>query len=220
MPLRRLGCRRSNHPGVCLTPFVALSGFLTLSALCSPPDLPALFHAGNVPGVRPSELSPSEEPYRLSAAAALMMLPVYLRTTRPAPATRNGPKPAARIRMPSGCFSMASSRHGSPSASGRLLRKAVHQPKPATDTFRSRHSRSPSGHASHPRPKPPARPCPACARLPRGSPSAPPGTRPVGSSGLSRTSRTVGLAPHPSPWMPKHPERETRDPASPSTSTT
>jgi hypothetical protein len=68
-----MGCRRSNHPGAYLTPFVALSGFLTLSALCSPPDLPALFHAGNAHGVRPSELSPSEEPYRLSAAAALMM---------------------------------------------------------------------------------------------------------------------------------------------------
>lgn len=48
-----MGYRRSNCPGACLTPFVALSGFLTLSALCSPPDRPALFHASNVLGVFP-----------------------------------------------------------------------------------------------------------------------------------------------------------------------
>jgi len=89
--------RRSHHPGAFHTPFVALTGFLTLSAPCSPPNRPTLFHAGNVHGVSPSELCPLEEPYRLSAAVALLMLPVTLRTTRPDPATRNGPKPAARI---------------------------------------------------------------------------------------------------------------------------
>ena len=68
--------RRSHHPGAFHTPFV-----LTLSALCSPPDRPALFHAGNVHGVSPSELFPLEEPYRLSAAVALLMLPLTLHTT-------------------------------------------------------------------------------------------------------------------------------------------
>jgi hypothetical protein len=115
---------------------------------------------------------------------------------------------------------MASSRRDSPSASGRLLRKAVDQPKPATDTFRYRNSRSPSRHASRPRPKPLARPCLACARLPRGSPSAPSDTRSAVASGPSRTSRTVGLASCPAPLVPKHPGLETLGPAGPSTSTT
>ena len=44
---------RIHCPGVYLTPFVALSGFLILSALCSPPYRPTLFHAGNVLGVSP-----------------------------------------------------------------------------------------------------------------------------------------------------------------------
>jgi hypothetical protein len=44
---------RIHSTGACLTPYVALSGFLTLSALCSPPIRPALFHAGDVHGVSP-----------------------------------------------------------------------------------------------------------------------------------------------------------------------
>jgi hypothetical protein len=64
--------RRIHFSGAYLTPYVALPGFLTLSALCSPPGRPALFHAGNTLGVFPSELSPLKEPYRLSAAIALL----------------------------------------------------------------------------------------------------------------------------------------------------
>jgi hypothetical protein len=45
--------RWSHHSGAYLTPFVALSGFLSLSALCSPPHRPALFHAGDALGVCP-----------------------------------------------------------------------------------------------------------------------------------------------------------------------
>jgi hypothetical protein len=44
---------RIHLSGAYLTPFVALSGFLTLSALCSPPVRPALFHAGDALGVSP-----------------------------------------------------------------------------------------------------------------------------------------------------------------------
>jgi len=44
---------RIHRTGAYLTPFVALPGFRTLSAPCSPPHLPALFHAGGVHGVSP-----------------------------------------------------------------------------------------------------------------------------------------------------------------------
>jgi len=63
---------RIHGSGACLTPDVALTGFRTLSAPCSPPRLPTLFHAGNAHGVHPSELSPLEEPCHLSAAVAFL----------------------------------------------------------------------------------------------------------------------------------------------------
>ena len=50
---------RSHSPGACLAPFVALPGFLTLSAPCSPPGRPALFHAGDALGVHPFRAFPS-----------------------------------------------------------------------------------------------------------------------------------------------------------------
>jgi hypothetical protein len=50
---------RIHSPGACLTPFVALTGFLALSAPCSPPGRPALFHAGDAHGVRPFRAFPS-----------------------------------------------------------------------------------------------------------------------------------------------------------------
>jgi hypothetical protein len=50
---------RVHLSGVCLTPYVALPGFLTLSALYSPPNRPALFHAGDVLGVLPFRAFPS-----------------------------------------------------------------------------------------------------------------------------------------------------------------
>ena len=82
--------RRSHRSGVYRTPVVALSGFLTLSALCSPPVRPALFRAGNVHGVSPSERFPLKEPYRLSAAVALLTLTLLLhcRTNLPLRAKR------------------------------------------------------------------------------------------------------------------------------------
>jgi hypothetical protein len=50
---------RIHLSGAYLTPYVALPGFLTLSALCSPPRLPTLFHAGSVHGVSPFRASSS-----------------------------------------------------------------------------------------------------------------------------------------------------------------
>jgi hypothetical protein len=73
---------RIHESGACLTPFVALTGFLTLSVPCSPPRLPTLFHAGNAHGVHPSELSPLEEPYRLSAAVAFLTFTTSLQRRR------------------------------------------------------------------------------------------------------------------------------------------
>jgi hypothetical protein len=52
--------RRSHLPGAYLTPYVALSGFLTLSARCSPPSRPVLFHTGGVLGVSPFRAFPSQ----------------------------------------------------------------------------------------------------------------------------------------------------------------
>ena len=52
--------RWSHHSGAYLTPFVALSGFLSLSVLCSPPHRPALFHAGDALGVLPFRASSSQ----------------------------------------------------------------------------------------------------------------------------------------------------------------
>jgi hypothetical protein len=51
--------RRSHDAGACLTPAGALSGFLTLSAPCSPPVRPILFHTGNARGVLPFRAFPS-----------------------------------------------------------------------------------------------------------------------------------------------------------------
>ena len=69
---------RIHLPGAYLTPYVALPGFLTLSARCSPPDHPVLFHTGGIHGVHPSELFPLEELYRLSAACALLTFTTHL----------------------------------------------------------------------------------------------------------------------------------------------
>jgi hypothetical protein len=76
---------------------VALSGFLILSAPCSPPRRPTLFRAGNAHGVHPSELSPLEEPCHLSAAVAFLTFtsPFPRRRTRTGHAKRA--KPAARL---------------------------------------------------------------------------------------------------------------------------
>jgi len=52
------------------------------SAAATPRSSAALFHAASVPGIRPSELSPPEEPHRLSAAVA--SLRVRSRPRRPA----------------------------------------------------------------------------------------------------------------------------------------
>ena len=90
---------RIHCPGACLTPFVALTGFLSLSAPCSPPDRPALFHAGNAHGVSPSEPFPLEEPYRLSAAFALLTFTVLPRSVLPIrPSARNGANPVDHLR--------------------------------------------------------------------------------------------------------------------------
>jgi hypothetical protein len=108
---------RIHSPGACLTPFVALTGSLTLSAPCSPPDRPALFHAGNAHGVSPSELSPLEEPYRLSAAAALLTFAALPRGVLPIrPSTRNGANPAEHFQH------LRDRARRTPSTRGRTLR--------------------------------------------------------------------------------------------------
>jgi hypothetical protein len=57
-PLRRLRQSGAHFTRACLTRYVALSGFLNLSALCFSRRLPALFHAGNALGVPPFRAFP------------------------------------------------------------------------------------------------------------------------------------------------------------------
>jgi hypothetical protein len=59
VPLRRSRTGRSTQTGACLTPYVALPGFLILSAHCSLPDRPVLFHTGGALGVSPFRAFPS-----------------------------------------------------------------------------------------------------------------------------------------------------------------
>jgi len=60
-PLRRLRQSGAHSPRACLTRFVALTGFLSLLALCFSRRLPALFHAGNALGVQPSRAFPPRQ---------------------------------------------------------------------------------------------------------------------------------------------------------------
>jgi hypothetical protein len=61
VPLRRLRQSGAHYPRVCLTRYVALSGFLSLLAPCFSRRLPALFHAGNALGVLPSRAFPPRQ---------------------------------------------------------------------------------------------------------------------------------------------------------------
>jgi len=61
-----------------LAGYVASSGFLALSTLCSPHDLPGLFHPGSAHGICPSRSCSSRAaPYALSSAATLMRLALF-----------------------------------------------------------------------------------------------------------------------------------------------
>lgn len=58
LPLQRIANDKEplSSDGSQTTGHVSSSGFCTLSTLCSPPDLPSLFHLGPVLGVLPSRL--------------------------------------------------------------------------------------------------------------------------------------------------------------------
>jgi hypothetical protein len=210
--------RRSNHPGACLTPFVALPGFLTLSALCSPPDRPALFHAGNVLGVLPSELSPLEEPCRLSTAIALLVCP--FRPSHCTTRTFHVKRTEARCTHPdsSGCFCLAPS-HATVTCHlevppprglhrpGSVRNPAVSQQPTATSPVRA------CDRSRRPNPARPAAVCPGarcwiCQARTRHPHSLFPDTS-RGWPGL------LSLAPD-----AKAPEVQNRDPVRPSTSLT
>jgi hypothetical protein len=65
-PFSVSGRRGSTCPGVSRPRYVPPSGFLDLLAVCSPRRLPALFHAGNTPGVSPFRAFPFRRPVVLS----------------------------------------------------------------------------------------------------------------------------------------------------------
>jgi hypothetical protein len=117
-------------------------GFSPSQRLAPRRNLPALFHAGNVHGVLPSELSPLEEPYRLSTASALLVFPLspsvphdptLPRETGRSPLPASGRTPVASYRYPH----VVSPPLGVPPPCAR---------RPAEASFRaprSRHGRTP-----------------------------------------------------------------------------
>jgi hypothetical protein len=222
-PLRRSGVRRIHHSRAYLTPFVALSGFRTLSALCSPPIRPALFHAGDAHGVFPSEPSPSKEPYRLSAACALLTFSTHrpYHTTRPCHAKR-AVKLAARVRTRSGCVTTRQ-----PRAPRRACSFGVDRVLAACAGDRSRRcpprgpypDRLAAGLQRHLGPKSRASP-PPCARRPSRA-AHPPGrdSRPFPPGCAARAPRAVGLALVRTRPLPEQRPPRFENPADPSTST-
>jgi hypothetical protein len=54
-------------------PLVAPSGFRTLSTLCSPPDLPGLFHPGPASGVHPTRLCSAVSAVQISRPARTLL---------------------------------------------------------------------------------------------------------------------------------------------------
>jgi hypothetical protein len=91
-PLRRLRQSGAHHPRACLTRFVALTGFLSLLALCFSRRLPALFHAGNALGVPPSRAFPPRQ------AGDTFSGPLALLPLAAAYGSTSGPWGQARIR--------------------------------------------------------------------------------------------------------------------------
>lgn len=94
-PLRRLRQSGAHLARVCLTRYVALSGFLSLLALCFSRRLPALFHAGNALGVPPSRAFPPRQAGdTFSGPHALLPLAAAYGST-PGPQARRGSVAAA-----------------------------------------------------------------------------------------------------------------------------
>jgi len=79
LPLRRLRSSGAHSPRACLTRYVAPSGFHSLLAPCFSGRLPALFHAGNALGVRPSEPFPQLQPGPSRDRVALLPFTVAIR---------------------------------------------------------------------------------------------------------------------------------------------
>jgi hypothetical protein len=93
--------RRVHSTPACLTGYVPSTGFHTLSTVCSSPERPALFHAGNAHGVfRPPGVFPHRQVHQLVAAGLpswrFSTASTYCRCAAPASARRNvlhGPFP-------------------------------------------------------------------------------------------------------------------------------
>jgi hypothetical protein len=86
-PLQRIpGVGQPPHARVPAPWLVAPSGFRNLLTLSSAPHLPALFHAGPAPGVRPSELCPSRSAVRCFRRRT----PPVVRPPRTHPTRRTG----------------------------------------------------------------------------------------------------------------------------------
>jgi hypothetical protein len=144
---------RIHCPGACLTPFVALSGFLILSAPCSPPYLPTLFHAGSVLGVSPFRAFSSQgavPPLGGRCPPGVHRIPASPPDTdRP----RETGKPAVRRRR------VRDVSAGLPSVSSDLCRwygpgRTVGQANRPPGTVGTRAVRLASGPCRHARPKP------------------------------------------------------------------
>jgi hypothetical protein len=114
-----LELRRVHFTPVCLTGYVPPTGFLTLSAACSSPERPALFHAGNAHGVVLSRDFPSQpglgSSRRQIALSAFLLASAsrsLLRCEAPGTARPLGPRPdhSAPSGPCSGCESVPAGR--------------------------------------------------------------------------------------------------------------
>jgi len=164
----------------------------------------ALFHAASVPGIRPSELSPPEEPHRLSAAVA--SLRVRSRPRRPA--RRPPVRPTAFGRAPRRSRARSPPRGGRPCATtdaGRgfpaIVRPPVHR---ASCPARRPGDRQETFGLAGTRPFRPLR-----SLAPPGSPFTRPTARaselaPGGAHGRpGRCSPGFGAPPEPAPPRPR-----------------
>jgi hypothetical protein len=78
--LRRLRTEAATNTRLTTPGCAAPSGFLNLLTRYSAPALPALFHAGNAPGLSPTEGFPSDS--RHASRRALSLLPFPVRTSK------------------------------------------------------------------------------------------------------------------------------------------
>jgi len=93
---------------------LASSGFLNPVTPSSAPCLPALFHAGSAPGVSPSKLFPSVQPFAVSDAVALLSLVRLVDQPVPTSPDASAKLHRSRLALPDGPRLQGFAPHESP----------------------------------------------------------------------------------------------------------